>query len=85
MIVNVEGLVPVPAGLVTLIVPVVAPAGTVAVICEGEMTVYVAVVPLIFTEVLFTKLEPVIVMLVPTVPLVGAKLILAGAFNAKLA
>src|SRR6266516_4570240 len=42
-------LVAVPAGVVTLIGPVVAPEGTVAVIFLGEMRVKVAVVPLNFT------------------------------------
>jgi hypothetical protein len=38
-------LVPVPAAVVTLIVPVVAPAGTVAVIEESELTVKFAPAP----------------------------------------
>jgi hypothetical protein len=57
------GLVAVPPGVVTVILPVVAPVGTVAVICVAEFTVnVVALVVLNFTE-LVVKLAP------PTVPL----------------
>jgi hypothetical protein len=55
-------LVAVPPGVVTLILPVVAPVGTVAVICVAEFTVNVAVVVLNLTE-LVVKLAP------PDVPL----------------
>ena len=44
-------LVAVPPGVVTLIVPVVALAGTVAVICVSELKVKVADVPLNLTDV----------------------------------
>ena len=44
-------LVAVPPGVVTLILPVVAPVGTVAVICVAESTVNVVAVTLLnFTE-----------------------------------
>jgi hypothetical protein len=71
-------LVPVPPAVVTLIVPVVAPAGTVAVICVSEFTVNEAVVPLNFTAVAPVNAVPVIVTLVPIAPLVGEKLITEG-------
>ena len=71
-------LVPVPPAVVTLIVPEVAPAGTVAVICVAELTVNVAVVPLNFTAVAPVNAVPVIVTLAPTAPLLGEKLVIAG-------
>ena len=67
---------------VTLILPVVAPPGTVVVIVVAVLFVIVAVTPLNFT-VLFAdvvlKLVPVIVTVVPVVPLVGLKLETVGA------
>src|SRR5438067_6631726 len=71
-------LVAVPSGVVTLTGPVVAPAGTAAEICVAEFTVKVALVPLNFTEVAPVKFVPVIVTLVPTGPLKGAKLVMVG-------
>ena len=59
--VNEAVLVPVPAGVVTATGPVVAPAGTVAVIWVSEVTVNVAVVPLNFTAVAPVKPLPVMV------------------------
>jgi len=64
-------LVAVPPGAVTLIVPVDAPAGTVAAIDVSEPTVNDALVPANLTLVAPVKLVPVIVTLVPTGPLVG--------------
>ena len=64
-------LAPVPAEVVTLIGPVVAPLGTVAVICVLEFTVNDALVPLNATLVAPVKFEPLIVTCVPTGPLVG--------------
>ena len=65
-------LVAVPPGVVTLTLPVVAPAGTVAEIDEAELTVkMVALVPLNLTAVAPFKLVPVIETFVPTLPLVG--------------
>ena len=73
-------LVAVPPGVVTLILPVVAPVGTVAVICVAEFTWnVVALVVLNFTELVVKvapltvplKFVPVIVTDVPTGPKVG--------------
>jgi hypothetical protein len=73
-------LVPVPPGVVTLIFPVVAPEGTVAVICVSVLTVnVVAAVLLNVTAVAPVKLVPVITTEVPTGPLVGLKLVTVGA------
>src|SRR3974377_1509968 len=73
-------LVAVPPGGVTLIVPLVAPVGTVAVIWVAEFTAKeLALVPLNFTAVAPVKLAPVITTLVPTGPLVGEKLVIEGA------
>ena len=69
----------VPPGVVTLTLPVVAPAGTVAVIWVAEFTVNVAAVPLKLTAVVPVKLLPVITTEAPTVPLVGLKLAILGA------
>ena len=71
MTVNDAVLVPVPAGVVTATGPVVAPAGTVAVIWVSEVTVNVAVVPLNFTAVAPVKPLPVMVTGVPDGPEVG--------------
>jgi len=76
--VNALLLVPVPAGVVTPIGPVVAPAGTVAWIAVSEVTEKVALVPLNVTAVAPVKLEPLIDTPVPTGPLAGAKLAIAG-------
>ena len=72
-------LVAVPAGVVTLIFPVVAPVGTVVLICVLDTTVNVAAVPLNFTLVAPVKLVPVTVTAVPTGPLVGANDVIVGA------
>jgi hypothetical protein len=72
--VNALALVATPAGVVTLSVPVVAPAGTVAWIAVAEVTVKeVALTPLNATAVAPVKFVPLIVTLVPTGPLVGVK------------
>jgi hypothetical protein len=71
-------LVAVPAGLVTVMGPVVAPAGTVAVIWVGLLTVNEALTPLKRTSVTSTKFTPRMVTLVPTVPAVGEKLEMDG-------
>lgn len=66
---------------VTVIFPVVAPAGTVVVIDVAVLAVTTAVVPLKFT-VLFggvvLKLVPVIVTVAPMLPLAGVKLMMVG-------
>src|SRR5437016_2943895 len=76
--VKLVALVAVPPGVVTLMVPVVAPVGTVAVICVAELTVKVAFDPLKFTAEALVKLAPVITTLAPTPPLVGEKLVMEG-------
>src|SRR6267143_1359806 len=79
--VKLPALLAVPSGLVTLIVPVVAPAGTVAVIVVAEPTVKLALAPLNATAVAVVKFVPLIVTLVPTGPLLGVKLVIVGAFE----
>jgi hypothetical protein len=69
--VNDPALWPVPTAVVTLIFPVVAPAGTVALICVDDTTVKLAWVPLNATEVAPLNPLPLIVTDVPTGPLVG--------------
>lgn len=72
-------LVPVPAGVVTEIGPVVAPVGTLALICELELANHwVAPTPLNLTEDTLLKLLPLMVTIVPTFPLVGLKLVIVG-------
>ena len=66
-------LVAVPWGVFTLILPVVAPPGTLVVICVLETTVKVAAVPLKVTRVAPVKPKPEIVTGVPSDPLVGEK------------
>jgi hypothetical protein len=75
-------LVAVPPGVVTLIEPLAAPAGTVAVICVAESTVYVAAAPLNATAVAPVRFVPVIVTVLPAAPLVGLKLPIVGAGGA---
>ena len=77
--VNVDALVSLPPGVVTLHVPELAPAGTVAVICVAELTVNDAVVPASFTDVAPVRFVPVSVTLVPTGPLDGLKPVSVGA------
>jgi hypothetical protein len=76
-------LVAVPAGVVTLRGPVVAPAGTVAWIAVLEVTVKLAALPLNVTAVAPMKFVPPIVTLVPTGPLPGAKVVIVGATPIK--
>ncbi len=71
--------VAVPPGVVTEIVPLVAPFGTVAEIWLASVTENAAVVPLNFTPVAPVKFAPVTVTLVPVCPLVGEKLVIVGA------
>src|SRR5204863_6650095 len=79
-------LLAVPSGVVTLIGPLVAPAGTVAVIAVAEPTVKLALVPLNSTAEAPLKLVPLMVTLVPTGPLPGVKLeIVGGLMTVKLA
>lgn len=71
-------LVPVPPGVVTLMGPVMALAGTVAVILVAKFTLKAADMPLNLTDVAPVKVVPVIVTLVPTAPPVGVKLVTSG-------
>ena len=70
-------VMPVPFGVVTAIGPVVAPEGTVAVICE-PLTLKAAFVPLKLTAVAPAKFVPLIVTDVPTPPEEGEKLVIVG-------
>ena len=64
---------------VTLIFPVVAPVGTVALICVSELTVnVVAAVPLKLTPLAPVKPVPVSVTLVPIGPLAGVNELITG-------
>lgn len=67
-----------PPLVVTAILPVVAPVGTVAVICVSEFTTNVAEIPLKVTFVAWVNPVPVIVTEVPTGPLGGVKLTRVG-------
>ena len=72
-------LVVVPPAVVTLILPVVAPVGTLVTIVVLELAVKFAFTPLNVTFVAVLKFEPVMVTVVPTLPDVGVKLEMAGA------
>ena len=74
------GLLAALEGVVTVIGPVEAPAGTVAVICTVELTVKRALTPLNFTAVASTRFAPVRVTMVPAVPEGGLKLATDGKF-----
>ena len=65
-------LTSVPCDVVTLTLPVVAPAGTVVVISELDTTVNVAITPLKLTLVAPVKLFPKIVTLAPILPEEGS-------------
>jgi hypothetical protein len=85
MTVKPAALVAPPPGVVTAIVPLVAPAGTVAVICVGPTTLKLAAAPLKRTELAFVKPLPVSVTLAPTGPVAGANsVMLGGGMTAKL-
>jgi hypothetical protein len=72
-------LVPVPPGVVTLILPVTALTGTVAVICVAELITKLARTPPNRTAVAPVKAVPVIVTDVPVRPLVGENEEIVGA------
>jgi hypothetical protein len=75
-----DALVPVPAGVVTLIEPVVAPLGTVASTSLSDTTVKdVAAAWLKLTAVAPVKFFPLIATDVPAGPLLGEKLLIDGA------
>src|SRR6185295_10062586 len=71
-------LVAVPAGLTTLIRPVVAPAGTLVSMRTAETTVKLAAVPLKRTLVVPRKFVPFTVTAVPTGPLAGVNEVIVG-------
>lgn len=71
-------LVAVPLAFVTVMRPVVAFAGTTAVIWVGEFTTKVAETPLNRTAVVPRKFVPEIVTVVPLGPLEGVKLMIEG-------
>ena len=73
-------LVALPAGVVTVIGPLVAPAGTVALIWVLPPTVKLALAPLKATVDVFWNHCPLIVTVVPTGPLVGLKPLMTGVF-----
>ena len=79
-------LVPVPAGVVTLILPVTAPTGTVAVIWVAELITKLARTPPNRTTVAPVNAVPVIVTAVPVLPLVGdnEEIVGAGTVTVKL-
>ena len=69
----------VPDAVVTVILPVVAPAGTMAVIRSSFAKLKLADVPLNRTLVAPVKWLPLMVTDVPTTPLDGEKLLIVGA------
>jgi len=77
--VNALADVAVPPAVVTLIVPLVAPFGTVVEMWLASVTEKVAAVPLNCTPVAPLKFVPVIVTATPACPLVGEKLAIVGA------
>ena len=82
MTVKFVALFAVPPGVVTVIGPVVAPAGEFAVICVVEFTVNAALVPLNATADTELKFVPVITTVVFCTPLAGVKLVIVGAGGA---
>jgi hypothetical protein len=70
-IVKASSLIAVPFAVLTLMKPVAAVDGTVALISVSELTVNKAVAALNFTNVAAVKFVPMIVTLVPTAPVVG--------------
>src|SRR4051794_14704072 len=71
-------LVAVPATLVTVILPVVAPAGTLVVMEVVETTLNVALVLLKLTSVMPVKFVPVMVTATPIAPLAGVNEVIVG-------
>src|SRR6185369_4969581 len=82
--VKLRGLGKLPAGVTTVIGPVVAPAGTTAAISCGETSVNTALTPLNRTAVAPVKLVPLIVTLVPAAPLDGVNPLICGAMKKLL-
>ncbi len=78
VIVKLVALVAVPSSVVTVMGPLVAPAGTVVVIVPELFTVKVAALPPNETALAPEKFVPVIVTPAPTPPKVGVKEVMAG-------
>ena len=70
--------VPVPTAVVTLMGPVVAPAGTLVEMVVAVLVTMRAGTPLKVTAVALPRLVPVMVTVVPTSPEVGVKLVMEG-------
>jgi len=84
--VKVDGLVATPPGVVTETNPVVAAAGTIAVIANAVSPVIVAAAPLNVTDVAPLRFVPEIVTAVPVGPVAGARPVIVGArMTVKLA
>jgi hypothetical protein len=78
--VKLPALVAVPPGVVTAILPLVAPLGTVTVICvEPATDTAAALTPLKVTAVAPVNPVPLTVTFVPTGPEFGVKLVIVGA------
>ena len=77
-------LTPVPLGVVTLILPLLAPDGTVNLILVGVSLLIAAPTPSIVTELASSNAFPVMVTLAPTAPEVGLKLASTGAGTVTL-
>ena len=77
--VKLDELVAVPPGVVTVILPVVAPLGTVAVTLPSFTKTNAAEVPLNRTPLTAVKWFPLIVTVEPIAPLDGEKLLIVGA------
>lgn len=73
-----------PPGVATTTLPVLAPGGTLVIIWVPEFTVKVAVMPLKVTLVALVRLVPAITIVVPTVPVVGLRLLRAGAGTVRV-
>lgn len=82
--VNTVALLAVPPEVVTVIVPLLAPSGTVALMVLAFSTdIVVAAVPLNFTAVAPVKFVPERVTICPISPLVGVKDVMVGAGTGK--
>ena len=76
--IKLSAVVTTPPGVFTVIFPVEAVAGTVAVIWVSEFTVKLADVAPKLTLVAPVKVIPVIVTVVPAGPVLGVKLLICG-------
>jgi len=71
-------LVAVPKGVVTAILPLVAPEGTPAVILVALLMVKFAATPLNVTDLAWRKAVPLMITRVPARPELGEKLVIVG-------